>query len=124
MAINAKDLLEKKKLIEDRQDQKVIIETPLGDFTFKVPTMDVFEDAKIYEEKHKDKDYQYCIYKCCLEPDLKDQDLQRELNKGKDPIEIVDAIFLPGEVVSISNILIEKAGYESEGIKAVEGIKN
>lgn len=124
MAINAKDLLEKKKLIEDRQNQKVMIETPLGDFTFKVPTIDILTDAKTYESAHKDKDNQYCVYKCCLEPDLKDQDLQREFNKGKDPIDIVDTIFLPGEISTIANILVEKAGYESKTIKAVEGIKN
>lgn len=124
MAINAKDLLEKKGLIEDRQNQKVIVETPLGDFTFKVPTINILTDAKTYENAHKDRDNQYCIYTCCLEPDLKDQDLQREFNKGKEPVDIVDTIFLPGEVASIANILIEKAGYESKSIKAVEGVKN
>lgn len=124
MAVTAKDLLEKRKLIQERKGQKVIVETPLGDFLFKIPSMEILQDAKIYEGNHPDQDNQYCLYKCCLEPDLKDETLQKELNKGGEPVEIVNAVFLPGEVMNIAEILIEKAGYNKENVKAVEGVKN
>ena len=47
MAISAKDLINNRKLIEDRKDDQVEIEVPnVGTFLFRLPTINDSQDAQ------------------------------------------------------------------------------
>ena len=126
MAISAKDLIEKKKLIEDKKDKQIEIEVPeTGTFLFRVPNLVDYEDATAYGKK-RDNGYEenkFLVHSCCLEPNLKDSELV-EAYGVKSPIDIVDKIFMVGEVSTIATTLIQKAGFDKDSYKVVEKAKN
>lgn len=126
MAISAKDLIEKKKLIEDKKDKQIQIEVPeTGTFLFRIPTLVDYEDAGAYGEKRKSgyEENKFLIHSCCLEPNLKDSELL-EAYGVKNPIDIIDKIFMVGEVSTIATTLVEKAGFKKDAYKVVEKAKN
>jgi hypothetical protein len=64
----------------------------------------------------------YLVYNCVVDPNLKDKDLQNAY-KTVSPLDIVDKIFDPGEVASISKEIVRLAGY-IDSVKVVDDIKN
>jgi hypothetical protein len=64
----------------------------------------------------------FLVYSCMLDPSLKDSELHKAYG-CVEPTEIVEKIFEPGEIVSISQKCLDMAGYSNE-IKAVEDLKN
>ena len=126
MAISAKDLIKKKKIIEEKKDKQIQIEVPeTGTFLFRIPNMLDYEDAEAYGKK-RDNGYEenkFLIHACCLEPNLKDSELL-EAYGVKNPIDIVDKLFMVGEVSSIATTLVKKAGFDKEAYKVVEKAKN
>ena len=126
MAISAKDLIEKKKLIEDKKDKQIQIEVPdTGTFLFRIPTLMDYEDSDAYGKKRKSgyEENKFLIHSCCLEPNLKDAELL-EAYGVKNPIDIIDKIFMVGEVSTIATTLVEKAGFKKDAYKVVEKAKN
>ena len=127
MAISAKDLIKKKKIIEDKKDKQVEIEVPeTGTFLFRIPNMLDYEDSEAYGKNRKQKGYEsnkYLIHACCLEPNLKEPELL-EAYEVKNPIDIVDKIFMVGEVSTIATTLVQKAGFDKDSYKVVEKAKN
>lgn len=126
MAISAKDLIKKKQLIEDKKDKQIEIEVPeTGTFLFRIPTLMDYEDAEAYGKK-RDNGYEenkFLLHSCCLEPNLKDPELL-EAFEVKNPIDIVDKLFMVGEVSSIATTLVQKAGFDKDSYKVVEKAKN
>lgn len=126
MAISAKDLIKNKKLIEDKKDKQIEIEVPdTGTFLFRVPNMADYEDSEAYRKK-RDNGFdanKFLIKACCIEPNLADPELL-EAYGVKNPIDIVDKLFMIGEVSSIATTLVEKAGFDKEAYKVVEKAKN
>ena len=126
MAISAKDLIKKKQLIEDKKDKQIEIEVPeTGTFLFRIPTLLDYEDAEAYGKK-RDNGYEenkFLLHSCCLEPNLKDPELL-EAFEVKNPIDIVDKLFMVGEVSSIATTLVQKAGFDKDSYKVVEKAKN
>ena len=62
----------------------------------------------------------YVIYECMVEPSLKDKALQ-EACGCTTPVDVVQAVFSPGEIAQLSAKLIELAGY---GDGVVTEVKN
>ena len=127
MAISAKDLIKKKKLIEDKKDKQIEIEVPeTGTFLFRVPNMIDYEDSEAYGKNRKQSGHEsnkYLIQTCCLEPKLKDSELL-EAYGVKNSVDLVSKIFMVGEITSIATTLVEKAGFDKEAYKVVEKAKN
>ena len=126
MVLNAKELINKKKIIEDKKNKTIEIEVPdIGAFKFRLPDINDYNDSEAYGKSRKDnlKSNNYLLYACCLEPDLKDPELQKAY-EVKDPVDIVDKIFLFGEVGTIADILIKKAGFDKEVMGVYEKLKN
>ena len=127
MAISAKDLIQKKKLIEDKRDKQIEIEVPdTGTFLFRIPNFIDYEDSEAYGKNRKQKGYEsnkYLIHACCLEPNLKDTELL-EAYEVKNPIDIVDKLFMVGEIQSIANTLVDKAGFDRGAYRVIEKTKN
>lgn len=119
--LNAETLLKKKKIIEDIKNKKIDISIEqLGTFRFRVPKSDDFEALGGFEENQKDL---YLVYACCESPSLKDENLQKEFTVGGEPFEIVNEIFLPGQIKKITEKLLEESGYNDKSVK-IEKIKN
>lgn len=115
MAITAKELIAKKTDITARKAGLVEIEVrDIGTFTFKAPSTADFVDAAEYSRTHGGADSSalttvYMIYSLCEAPDLHDVDLQKAY--GAHGHDIVTALFKPGEIAQISDILSEAAGF-------------
>lgn len=125
--LSAKDLLEKKQLLDSRQDEQVAISTEVGDFLFKVPTREDLNDAKAYGDSTGDDDRadDLLIYTAAIEPNLKDEELQKGLlGSNADPIDVIHAVFKPGEVYQIAKELMNRAGYDVKDVKARDAVKN
>lgn len=127
MAISAKDLIKKKKLIEDKKDKLIEIEVPnTGTFVFRLPTIEDSEDAEAYGKNRNNPGFEqnkYLVHACCVEPRLSDPELL-EAFEVTEPIDIVSELFLMGEISSIAMTLVEKAGFDKESYKVVEKAKN
>ena len=65
----------------------------------------------------------YLVYECVTEPPLKNKQLQQAYG-CQEPLDILDKIFEPGEVVNISKAALSFAGYVDDSVKAVEELKN
>ena len=117
--LTAKALLEKRGLIEQKKNRVIEIEVDeLGLFRFRVPDKIDIADCN----EHDDSDA-VLVYQCCLEPNLKDKELQDGFGCSF-PIDIVNKLMLPGEVALLATELTKAAGYDSELIKVIDNIKN
>lgn len=64
------------------------------------------------------------VYEGIVEPNLKDSKLH-EAYGINNPVDIVDAIFLPGEADSLSGEIVKLSGYDKNSIQdVVEEVKN
>lgn len=126
MAVSAKDLINNRKLIEERKEAQVEIEVPeVGTFLFRLPTINDYQDglAKAKNRKDEGMENKYLIYSCCVEPALTDKDLQ-DAYECREPIDIVDRLFMLGEITSIAQILVDKAGFNNDYKTVVKKAKN
>lgn len=120
--LSAKTLLEKKKIIEQKKNKFVFIEVQdLGTFKFRVPQTDDLLDAREYRDGEYEDEF--ILYTCCVEPNLRDQELQ-EAFECKEPLDIIDAIFLPGEKTKVALRLVEASGFKDDAVKVIEEVKN
>lgn len=102
--------------------EDVFIERLEGDITIKKPSRALcLEGADLADDINGKSDV-HMVYNCCVEPNLKDKELQQAYD-CKEPDEIVEKIFTPGEISQISRILFEIAGYSS-GVERVKDLKN
>ena len=66
----------------------------------------------------------YIVYQCVTEPALKSKELQ-DAFECIEPMEIVEKLFLPGEINAIAKELLELAGYDQNGVRKVtDDVKN
>lgn len=126
MALNAKELIKKRDLINQKKNKEIEIEVPdTGTFLFRLPTLEDYEDSEKYANARKKPILanNYLIYTCCIEPNLTDEELLKEF-ECKESVEIVDKIFMIGEITSIADTLVKKAGFDKDNIEVVDKIKN
>lgn len=120
--LNAKTLLERKNLLEKRKQKEFEVEVKdLGVFKLRTPITADLIDAREYGGGNREDEY--VIYACTLEPNLKSQELQSGF-EVKDPVDIVNEIFLPGEVAELATILVRSAGFNDDVAKVVDDTKN
>ena len=120
--LDAKTLLERKNLLEKRKQKEFEVEVKdLGVFKLRTPTTADLIDAREYGGG--DYENEFIVYTCTVEPNLKSQELQQGF-EVKDPVDIVNEIFLPGEVAELATILVKSAGFNNEVAKVVDDTKN
>jgi hypothetical protein len=116
--ITIKKLLEDKEKISKkaRKQASLYVKSLDGEVVIQAPTASQTKDAQ-------DTDYpdEYIIYNCLVEPNLKDEALQKEFG-CIDPIEIVSKIFDAGEIPLIAVECLRLSGYV-DGVKVVADIK-
>lgn len=64
----------------------------------------------------------YLVYECVADPNFKDTSLQDAYNATG--YEVLDQIFDSGEIDSIAKEIVGFAGYGTDSVSVVEGIKN
>lgn len=120
--LSAKDLIKKRKLIEEKKKKEFVIEVgDIGQFKFRTP--DIFDIIDSQQFKGGGYEDDYIIYSCMVSPNPKDKELQ-EAYGCNEPFDIIDALFLPGEKQSVGNAIVEQAGYKKEVVKLVDEVKN
>lgn len=116
------ELLQKKDILRKRKDETFVVDVEgVGEFKFRVPDASDIDDANSYMDgKMADA---YIINACAVEPIFNTEAL-REAYGVSTGIDVVNAIFLSGEVASISGEIVKKAGYREGLVKVVENTKN
>ena len=115
-AISVKELIAKKEAIEAKKNETVDFVTSIGTVTVKKPTKSIVLES-IEQEKTGDA---YLILNQVVEPNLKDPALQ-EAYGCVEPLDIVEKIFMPGEVANLARAIMRTSGY---GVDVVEDLKN
>lgn len=100
----------------ERLDADIVVQKP--EKSLVVEAMQMSQDAEQSERADS-----YLVYNTVVEPNMKDAELQKEFG-CKEPLEIVEKIFEPGEISQLSQIAMELAGYKKGTVSIVKDLKN
>lgn len=121
-AITLSKLINEKAEIENKRNEvkKATCYVPSldGEITIRDCTIPIITDAA----ELGDEGDRHIVYECVLEPNLKDNELQKAY-KCVAPEEIVDKVFTPIEVHGIARECAELGGIYNN-VKIVDTIKN
>lgn len=109
MAASIKDLIDKKEALEAKKKELFDFETSIGTIIVKKPTKTIVAESADREEGND----AYIIVNQVVEPNLKDKELLKAFGCAE-PLDIVDKLFEPGEVVSIAKAILKTAGYGTD----------
>ncbi|MEK5171819.1 hypothetical protein NST63_00995 [Heyndrickxia sp. FSL W8-0496] len=120
------DLIKEKEKYQVKKDvtEELYIQRLDASITIRKPERSLCLDT-ISMSRDKDQADQadvYMTYNIVVEPDLKDTELQKAYG-CVEPTDIVEKIFDPGEIASISQAGLELSGYISSA-KRVKDLKN
>lgn len=102
-----------------RAKQDMFIKSLGGTVTIQEPERSVCLDAMDMGAAGDD----YLVLECVIEPNLKDAGLMQAFGCTT-PLEVVTAIFKPGETAQIAKAAVDMAGYGADSVQAVENLKN
>ena len=109
MAVTINELISRREEIAAQKAELYDVETSIGEITCRLPSAALIAEA--WDMRNNAEGNAYLILQCCVEPNLKDRELQKAF-KVSEPIDAVTAIFLPGEVSKIAGHLLKLAGFE------------
>jgi hypothetical protein len=120
------DLISKKEklLSKNNTTEEIYIPSLDSSITIRKPSRALCLEALSMAQDANKQDMAdiYMAYNCIVEPNLKDDKLQKEFS-CVEPIDIVEKVFEVGEISSISGTCLQMAGY-SDQVKAVKDLKN
>ena len=96
---------------------EVFVKSIDGSVIVKSPDSKLLSDVEEMDDKIAAN--AYIVYNCVISPRLKDQHLQ-EVYGCREPIEIVDKLFLPGEVVRLADTIVKLAGFDEERVQTIK----
>ena len=123
MKLSVADLIANKDAIKAGKGKTaaVFVSSLAGEITVKGIDADTFTEAFGMEDAYAaDK---HVVYRCVVAPDLKNSELQKTFNCVA-PDDIVDALFLPGEVSKVAAACLALSGYAQDSVKLVDSAKN
>ena len=127
--LTIKELLDQKERIRGKRQEKarLYIESFDSEIIVKMPSSALIAEAQSHGEEDATEADIYLVYNCTVEPNLKSEELQ----KGFDcivPTDIVEALFLPGEIAAIAGELMKLAGFGTQVNqiieKTIDNVKN
>lgn len=122
MFISAKELMQRKGVIEERKAQTLDVTIKgLGEWRFRVPSASEIMDAQMFAKSHKSAEESgdtFLLYNQCEMPDLHDAQLQNAY--GVHGCAIVHKLLLAGEVEALARALMQKAGYNGGTVDIIE----
>ena len=95
---------------------EIYVKTIDGCITIKAPSADIMADIAEMNTEDVNK---YMVYNCVIDPSLKDARLQ-EAYECKEPTDIVNKLFLPGETAQIAQKCTELAGLDKDRVITVK----
>lgn len=121
--LSVTDLMKEKEKYHVKGDvtETVIVERLGVEVVLRKPEKSLCVDTmKMGQDENNDTDAdEYMVYNTMVEPDLKDNELQKAYD-CKLPTDIVSKIFDPGEIAQLSDVALELAGYKKGKVKAVK----
>ena len=122
-ATTIQELIAQREKIQKKRQRLWDLTTSIGTVVVKSPTAEMFAEADALEKSSDGN--AYLVLNCVVSPDLRNAELQKAYGVF-DPLEIVGAIFEPGEVARIAGKLLELSGYSKNSIlsKIHEEVKN
>lgn len=121
--LSVTDLMKEKEKYQVKDDvtEAVLVERLGAEVVLRKPEKSLCVDTmKMGRDENNDTDAdEYMVYNTMVEPNLKDQDLQKEFGCTL-PTDIVSKIFEPGEIAQLSDVAFELAGYKKGGVKAIK----
>ena len=119
MAVSIEELFAQKEARSEGKKKHFDLVTSAGTMEVKLPSRALVAEALKVEDTDA-----YFILNCVVSPDLKDKDLLKAY-RCVEPMDIIDKLFEPGEVSSISAKIMELAGYKKDiRAKLHEDLKN
>lgn len=117
------ELIAQREAIQKKRARLWELTTSVGTIVVKAPTAAMFAEADALDKTSDGN--AYLVYNCTVEPNLANAELQKAYGVFE-PMEVVGAIFEPGEVARIAGKLLELSGYSKNGIlsKIHEDVKN
>lgn len=116
------ELIKRKEQLSNRKNEhrELYIKSLDRKITIQKPDRSIILESYGMQEGEGNK---FLVYECVTEPNLKDSELQKAFDV-KVPTDIVDEIFDPGVVDTISKEIVIFAGYEEGAVSLVNDIKN
>ena len=116
------ELIAQRELIDERKKRLYDFETSIGTIVVKPPSAALMAEADKMRDNYEGN--VFLVYSCIIEPDLRNAELQKAY-KVVSPMDIVTALFKHGEVVRITDKLMEIAGFRDNITSKIhEEIKN
>lgn len=120
-------LKRKEQMLEAKKTRKtaeLYVKSLDGTITVTAPDRAIITDSADMGGEDGMMGDAYIVYQCVTDPSLKSKELQ-EAFECVEPLDIVEKIFLPGEISAIAKELLELAGYDQNGVRNVtDDIKN
>lgn len=115
------DILKRKEFFENRKNEVITLDIETLNCLVKVKKTDItlYNECMSMDSPEGDK---RLIYECMVEPNLKNTELIEAFDCFT-PLDIVEKIFDPLEIYSLTSAIIEVAGYNSVS-KVIEETKN
>jgi len=116
--LTIKELIDQKeKIAKNKMKQEALYIPSLdSEVTVQAPTTALILEAQDMGSDDPTRADVYLVYQCMVVPDLKDKELQKAYD-CTEPMDIVDEIFLPGEVASIAEKIMGIAGFGGVKLK-------
>ena len=110
--LTIQDLIaQKEKLLNKKLKKEVLfIKSFDGEITITAPSSSLILEAQDLGEDDPTRADVYMVYQCMVEPNLKDQKLQEAFD-CVEPMDVVEEIFLPGEIASIASKIMGLGGF-------------
>jgi len=123
--LTIKELMAQKEQLKNKKTETVdlYVDCLDAEITVVIPTASLILEAQSQGEVNKTRADYYLIFNSVKEPNLKDAELQNAYG-CVEPLDIVENIFLPGEVSAIAGAIMDLAGYGTSVSKVGKEIKN
>ncbi|SET55465.1 Phage XkdN-like tail assembly chaperone protein, TAC [Natronincola peptidivorans] len=123
--LTIKELLAQKEQLKNKKAKVVdlYIESLDAEIAVVTPSTSIILEAQAEGERDAVRADTYLIFNSVKEPNLKDVELQKAYG-CVEPLDIVEKIFLPGEISSIASEIMKLAGYGSVVSRAGKEVKN
>lgn len=114
--LTVKDILEKKKLIEEKANKNFYSKLFDAEIEVKDAKADAITEILSDSSEGEYRRYLKLIYLCC--PLFKDEELRGQFTDIKEPYDIINKVFGNNinEVMQLGNFILSKYGFLDEGL--------
>ncbi len=122
--LTIKELIAQKEQLKNKKAQtaELYVESLGGNIVVNSANNSLILESQSLGQEDPTRADIYMVYQCVKEPNLKDKELQ-EAYECTEPLDIVERIFLPGEIAGIADQIMKLSGFGSVN-KVAKELKN